>query len=56
MQTGDGMQGIGTEIASWLMGGKKDVASGKKTEKYKTEICKCCSIMINVNFLHSVIT
>lgn len=30
MQTGDGMQGIGTEIASWLMGGKKDVASGKK--------------------------
>uniref|UniRef100_A0A0E0HEJ6 Ubiquitin-like protease family profile domain-containing protein n=1 Tax=Oryza nivara TaxID=4536 RepID=A0A0E0HEJ6_ORYNI len=28
--TGDGMQGIGTEIASWLMGGKKDVASGKK--------------------------
>uniref|UniRef100_A0A0D3G7P9 Ubiquitin-like protease family profile domain-containing protein n=1 Tax=Oryza barthii TaxID=65489 RepID=A0A0D3G7P9_9ORYZ len=29
-ETGDGMQGIGTEIASWLMGGKKDVASGKK--------------------------
>jgi hypothetical protein len=57
VQTGNGMQGIQSEISSWLKSEPKDSASGKKTESYKSEICKCCSsIMINVNFSCSVIT